>query len=134
MAELFREVFVEELEKNGGYPVVDAPAENVLLLRPSIIDLDVAAPDLGLAENVYTLTATAGVATLYIELYDSVSGAILARIIDRQAATNTNNTLRYANKFTNREAATKMLSDWAGLLRDGMDDIHATAPPSADKE
>lgn len=41
--ELFMEVFTEELEK-GGYTLANERAEDVLLVKPAIIDLDVNAP------------------------------------------------------------------------------------------
>ncbi len=44
LADEFRTVFTQELE-NGGFPVVEAPDDHVLLIRPAIIDLNVAAPD-----------------------------------------------------------------------------------------
>ena len=45
MAEVFREVFVEELTENDGYELVDEPAAGTLLIRPAIIDLVATAPD-----------------------------------------------------------------------------------------
>ena len=57
MAELFREVFVAELDGKGGYAVVDSPDDDVLLLRPAIIDLDVTAPDLQRGARSYNFAA-----------------------------------------------------------------------------
>jgi hypothetical protein len=76
MAELFREVFVKELSEKATYEVVDAPAGDVLLIRPAIIDLVATAPDTRSPGRSYTFVDSAGAATLYIELYDSVSGEI----------------------------------------------------------
>ncbi len=45
VAELFREVFTEKLGGDGGYEIVEAAGDDVLLVRPSIIDLDITAPD-----------------------------------------------------------------------------------------
>lgn len=121
-AELFREVFVEELDTEGGYPVVDSPDTDVLLLRPAIIDLDVTAPDLDRAGRSYNFASSAGAATLYLELYDSVSGEILARVIDRKASSG--HVMRWSNKVTNRVEAKRILAGWAGLLRDRLDELH----------
>src|SRR5688572_3053916 len=44
MSELFLEVFTQEL-MNGGFTIVEEPDEDVLILRPAIINLDVTAPD-----------------------------------------------------------------------------------------
>ena len=42
--DFFMEVFTEELE-NGGYTLVTERAEDVLLVKPAVIDLNVPAPD-----------------------------------------------------------------------------------------
>ena len=69
-------------------------------------------------------TTTAGAATLYLELYDSVSGEILARAIDRKAANHPGDLMRWSNKVTNRAEAKRVLAGWAGLLRQRLDEIH----------
>ncbi len=122
-AKLFREVFVEELDAKGGYTVVDAADTDVLLLRPAIIDLDVAAPDPATVGRSRTFVSTAGAATLYLELYDSVSSEILARVIDRKVADSAH-FMRWSNKVTNRVEAEKILGRWAGLLRARLDEFH----------
>ena len=86
VAKLFDEVFKEEFGKNAKFPIVDKVSSNTLLIRPAIIDLDVAAPDLRTAGNVKTYTSEAGQATLFLELYDGVSGEILARAVSASAA------------------------------------------------
>ena len=123
-AELFRETFVEVISGGGGYPVVDAAGPDVLLLRPAIIDLDVTAPDLAKSSRSYNFASSAGAATLYLELYDSVSGEILARAVDRKAANHPGDLMRWSNKVTNRAEAKKLFADWAGLLRQSLDEIH----------
>jgi hypothetical protein len=126
MAEAFREVFVEELTEKDGYELVDEPAGGVLLIRPAIIDLEATAPDTGGAGRSYTFVNSAGAATLYIELYDSVSGEILARAIDRKAD-RSHGTMQWANKVSGRADAKRILRKWAGWLRERMDDIHGKA-------
>ena len=123
-AELLRETFVEELSRDGGYPVVDAAGADVLLLRPAIIDLDVTAPDVPHAGRTYNFASSAGAATLLLELYDSVSGEILARAIDRKTARHPGHLMRWSNKATNRAEARKVLSGWARQLRVRLDEIH----------
>jgi hypothetical protein len=124
-AELFREVFAERLSADDGYPVVDSPDTDVLLLRPAIIDLEVTAPDVPTARRSYSFASSAGAATLYLELYDSVSGEILARVIDRKAANYPGELMRWSNRVVNQEAARRVLAGWADLLRARLDEIHA---------
>ncbi len=124
VAELFHETFVEVLGEKGGYPVAETADADVLLLRPAIIDLDATAPDVETTGRSYTFAASAGAATLYLELYDSVSGEILARAIDRKAANHPGDIMRWANKVSNRAEAKRVIAGWARLLRDRLDEIH----------
>jgi hypothetical protein len=121
IAGLFRTTFTEKLESDGGYEIVHAPDDGVLLVRPAIIDLDIAAPDTGSAGRSRTYTASSGVATLYIELFDSVTGDILARAIDRKAARTAGSFLTYTNQVTNRADARRALGSWADMLRTRLD-------------
>ncbi len=113
-ANLFREVFTEQLEA-GGYEVVNQADYDVLLLRPAIIDLNISAPDIRTAGRSSTFTATAGAATLYIELFDSASGKIIGRAADRKAARNSAS-MSWSNRVTNRQEASRMFRGWANTL------------------
>lgn len=123
VAEIFRQVFVRVLDTEGGYPVVDAADTDVLLLRPGIIDLDVTAPALKTSGRSYSYAASAGSATLYLELFDSVSGEILARVIDRKAARDGGGFMRWTNEVSNRTAAEEVLGEWANLLKTRLDEV-----------
>ncbi|MBW2693275.1 MAG: DUF3313 family protein [Deltaproteobacteria bacterium] len=122
LADEFRTVFTQELE-NGGFPVVEAPDDHVLLIRPAIIDLNVAAPDTNSAGRSDSFTASPGQMTLVIELFDSVSNEILARAIDRRTARNVGN-IRWTTRGTNRDAARRILRRWAGMLVAKLDEVH----------
>jgi len=122
LSEEFRKVFSEELEK-GGYPIVAEPDDNVLLIRPAIIDLDVAAPDTNSASRSNSFTTSAGSMTLVVEFYDSVSGEILARAIDRRHARNVGN-ITWATRGSNTDAARRLLKRWADLLVHKLDEVH----------
>lgn len=114
MAELFLEVVTQELQESG-YAIVEEPGEDVMLLRPAIVNLDVTAPDLRSASRTRTYVASAGSASLYIELYDSISGQILARAIDSKEARD-HGSFRWATAASNRSEARKMLRRWAEML------------------
>jgi hypothetical protein len=122
LAEEFRKVFTDELEK-GGYPIAAEPDHNVLLIRPAIIDLNVAAPDTNTAGRSDSFTTSAGSMTLVVELYDSVSSEILARAIDRRNARNVGN-VTWTTRGTNTEAARRLLKRWANLLVTKLDEVH----------
>ena len=113
-ANLFRDVFTEQLEA-AGYEIVHQADYDVLLLRPAIIDLNITAPDTRSAGRSRTFTATAGAATLYIELFDSVSGTIIGRAADRKAA-RSSASMSWSSRVTNRAEASRMFRGWANTL------------------
>jgi hypothetical protein len=123
LADEFRQVFTEALE-NGGHPVITDVDDHVLLIRPAIIDLDVAAPDTNSGGRSDSFTTSPGAMTLVIELYDSVSNEVLARAIDRRRTWNVGNILRWTTRGTNRDAARRILRIWANLLVSRLDEIH----------
>jgi hypothetical protein len=121
VAALFKEVVIEVLEADDGYEIVDTADYDVLLLRPAIINLDVSAPDTRSAGRTRTYASTTGAATLYLELFDSVSGAIIGRAADRQAARRFGGTVTWNNRVTNRAEARRVFRDWATKLREFLD-------------
>ena len=120
VSEIFIEVFTEELEA-GGHELTNEKAEDVLIVRAAIIDLDVAAPDLRTASRTSTFTTSAGSMTLYMELYDSETGDLLAKALDptsdRESAV-----LQWQTGASNRVAARRMMQPWAVALRNGLDE------------
>ena len=123
VAGLFHETFKEQMEANDGYPMVTEPGDNVLIIRPAIIDLDITAPDIPVEGRSRTYVASAGAATLYLELFDSVSGEILTRIIDRKAMRNYGY-MQWSNSVTNRRDGKLLFKRWANMMREGLDEVH----------
>jgi len=68
----------------GGFQVVNTPGEDVLRVRTAVINLSVTAPDAMTSGRSRTYAGEAGTATLVVEARDSVSGALLARVVDPQ--------------------------------------------------
>jgi len=127
-AALFREVFTEELTA-GGYQLTEEAGEDVLLVRPAIINLDVTAPDVNTASRTYQYAESAGEMTLYVELYDSVTGAIIAKAMDRQRDRE-RGWLQWQSKVTNAAAAKRIMKGWAETLRKGLDEARAATTPT----
>lgn len=121
----FRKVFTEELNSSG-YTVVDAAGDDVLLIRPAIINLDVSAPDTMSAGRTRSYTESAGEMTLYIELYDSVTGDLIAKVIDRKAD-RSSGFYTWTNRATNRAAADRIMKGWADILVEALNE--ARQPP-----
>ncbi len=117
VARIFKEVLIERMEADDGFEVVDFAYYDVLLVRPAIIDLHVTAPDILSPGRSRTYAASAGAATLYIELFDSVSGQIIGRAIDRQGARRAGGRVSWSNRVTNVAEARRVFRGWAHLLR-----------------
>ncbi len=117
LAKAFREVFTRELDERGGYQLVSPQTRDhdVLLLRPAIINLDVAAPDLQGAQPQRNYVASAGSMTLYLELYDAATQDLIGRVVDARSAQDSG-VFQYANRVTNRAEADRILKRWADLL------------------
>ena len=126
VADLLKDVFIERLEA-AGYPIVNVADEDVLVLRPSIIDLDVVAPDTRQTGRSRTYTTQTGAATIFLELFDSLSGAVIGRALDRQSAAQSRTFATVANRVTNRADARRVFVGWADQLVAFLDSHYATA-------
>jgi hypothetical protein len=124
----FTEEFTKVLQA-AGYEVVQNTGDEVLLLRPGIINLDVTAPDTRSVGVTRTYTASAGSMTLYMELYDSATSAKIGQVMDAQKARENYN-FRLSNSVTNRAEANRILQKWAGLLADAMSEAKASSKPA----
>jgi len=127
VADEFKTVFTNELTK-AGYEVsnynIDLAHDDILVLRPAIMDLDVTAPDVGSVGMGRTYTASAGAMTLYMEFYDSVTSALLGRIVDRKASRNSG-TWTISSRVSNKAEADRIFRQWTGLLIAKMDSVMA---------
>jgi len=115
----FRRIFTEELQKGGRYQVTDSGGPDVLVLRPALINIQVSAPDLMTPGRSVTYVQSAGAMTIYLELWDSASNTILARVIDGKVDPDLYG--QPANSVTNRAAADRMMRSWADELRNRLD-------------
>ena len=111
---MFNEVFTEKLQE-AGHDLTNEVADDVLIVRPAIVNLNVKAPDTRNVGRGYQLTESAGDMTLYVELYDSATGAIIAKAMDLKAD-RSRGSFQWQTKGSNRVAAKRALGDWADTL------------------
>ena len=123
LAAAFKATFTKELEA-GGYAVVTSAAPDVLVLRPAIINLRVTAPDLMNPGIDATVVGSAGSATLYLELWDSMTNTLLARAMNAQADQQFGG--QVASSVTNAQAADFILKGWADNLRKHLEAARAS--------
>lgn len=121
----FNAAFREELEVRGGYPIVEEPGEDVMIIRPAVIDLIVNATDQQTAGRSTTCVTNTGSAMLFAEIFDSESGDILARALDRQAGRRRGGrTCFRGGAAVNRADARAIFAEWASTLRERLDLVH----------
>lgn len=131
LSELLNEVFTEELTKNGAYSMSSESGEDVMRITPSVVDLNVYAPDRMRDYIGYTLTDSQGSMTLKLEIHDSVSGALLARASDNQEDPQ-KGYLEWTTSGTNRRSARLMLMRWARGLLDWLEEAKSTGEPAGE--
>lgn len=128
LAAEFKKVFSKELQEKGGYEVVDVAAPDVLVLRPALLNVEVNAPDLMSPGWGRTVVRSAGQMTLFLELWDSTSSTLLARVMDAQDADS--GMAQVASRVYNKEEADRVLREWADELRKHLDAAQqSTASP-----
>jgi len=115
----FKKIFTQELQEGGRYQVTDSGGPDVLVLRPALINIRVSAPDLMAAGRSATYVESAGAMTIYLELWDSASNTILARVIDGKMDPSLYG--QRASSVTDRAAADRMMRSWADQLRSRLD-------------
>jgi len=129
-AKLFMKEFSIGLEK-GGWEIVDEPGPDVLLLKPSLTDLYVVAPDpnnnMGVWNKVYA--ESFGDMTLYLELYDSVTHQILVRAEDEQRdiGEGAGSWRMPRNRTTNIADASLVFREWANMFVRGFEEARKVA-------
>ena len=128
VATLFREVFTTELV-DGGYELVEQAGEDVLVVKPAIVDLDVIAPDLRTAARTNTFSESAGEMTLVLELYDSLTNDKIVTARDRKRDFQ-RGYVEWRTSVSNRATAKRMMSSWARAFREQLDDARSSVTTS----
>jgi len=126
MARTFDTVFREELSGEGGYTLTEENGDNVLRITPHIEDLDLYAPDPRSAPGIQRSYAESmGRMTLRLDLYDSVTGDLIATASENREAPR-RGYLQWANSVTNTKEARLMFQSWARELRERLDEARTT--------
>jgi hypothetical protein len=121
----FEEIFVEEYRR-AGYEVVTQPGSDVLRLRTAVLDMVVVAPDRMSSGVTRTYSYEAGEATLVIEARDSISGAILGRVVDRALVGD--DVAQVRNRAMNRADFVRLFREWARASVRGLETLKTQSP------
>jgi hypothetical protein len=126
----FDDVFSEAFTK-AGFTIVTTPAADVLRISTAVINLYINAPETMSAGRSYTFTAEAGEATLVIEVRDSLSGALMGRVLDRRE-TQGGAGMQMTTRVTNQAEFRALFRQWAGTAVKGIDELKALSPVPTD--
>lgn len=126
----FREILVKAYQ-DAGYQVVTSPGPDVLRLRTAIINLDIAAPDQMTAGRSRSYSSEAGHATLAIEARDSMSGAVLARGVDKRDIGDSSFMMR-RSAVSNRSDFERAFAAWASASVSALAALRELPPVPAD--
>lgn len=130
---LFREEFTRELIEGGSYEFADDPAPDVLLVVPAIEELDITAPEAGVAPGMRTYTTGPVTMKLTGDLRDALTGKVVGRVITYQAAERyAFNELRVSNRVTNAHEQRQVFERWARLLHEALNvaKVERPRPPA----
>jgi len=124
VATLFGEVFTKEL-LDAGYELVEEAGDDVLIVVPAIVDLDVIAPDIQRASRSNSYSDSAGEMTLNLELFDSLTNDKIAKATDRKRDYD-RGYLEWRTSVNNRSIAKRFMTSWAQALRSVLDDAKSS--------
>jgi Protein of unknown function (DUF3313) len=116
------DTIADTLSKKDGYPIVTAPAPDVMRLSTALIDVYINAPDVQTPGRSRTYVMNAGSMTLVAELRDSETGALLARVLDQREARD-NVGMTWSSSVSNSAEARNLVSQWAKILRSRLDAV-----------
>ncbi len=122
----FQEAVEDALTEDGGYRIADNPGSDVLRITAELMDLIIAVPTQESASSTTRLARSAGAVTLVMEIRDSQSGEIIARVADRRdpSASGSGGMVRVSPQAV-RADMRRLFESWATLLRERLDDLRA---------
>ncbi|MCF6226429.1 MAG: DUF3313 family protein [Xanthomonadales bacterium] len=119
----FRAIFMIDL-RAGGYQFVDSPGESVLIIKPTIVDLDVITPDIKGPSRSVSYSDSAGEMTLKLELFDSITNDKIVVIRDRKKDFGHGSASWWTGD--NVEDAHRIITAWANAFRQGLDEARGS--------
>jgi hypothetical protein len=124
LEQAMREVSQEEIVAKGGWEFVSEPGPDVLLVHGGLIDLVVNVPPNPAPGRGGTFVASFGEATLVVEIYDSQTKEILARVADRQEAEPAGGRMQSVD-ISAAPDVKRVLRRWAKRLGEALDDARS---------
>ena len=119
---ILAEAFRDELSKSDRFTLVNESGPDVLLIRGALLDVVSYVPPEPIG-RVDIYLRSVGEATLVLEIRDSITDAILVRVVDRKAAEDIGGRLQESNRVTNTAEVRHLAKRWASALRKRLDEF-----------
>ena len=127
----FKKQFTKVMSQKGGFQQSTMTGPDVMVLRPAIVNLDITAPDT-MQPGVTSFVTSPGSMTLYLEVYDSMSNKLIARIYDAAGGEEDGGGVSWATGPSNLQAADYVIDLWANMIRRGLENARKAAGESPD--
>jgi hypothetical protein len=124
MKSLFQEAIISALTSDDGYLIVSKPGPDILRVRCALIDLVVTVPTNEPIGRGRIYAESFGAVTLIVELRDSETGEIFARVADRKEHTSNIGMTQVSSVFVVGELR-KLFKFWSADLREGVDKVRS---------
>ena len=121
---LFQAATVSALTSDNEYRIVNKPGPDVLRVRCALIDLIIAVPTEEPVGRGRPYAQSVGAVTSIVELRDSETGEIFARVADRKAHDSGIGMTRVSSVSVPSDLK-RLCKFWASHLRDGVDKIRS---------
>ncbi|MGL4541933.1 MAG: DUF3313 family protein, partial [Polymorphobacter sp.] len=126
----FKKQFTKVMSDKGGFQQSTMTGPDVMILRPAIVNLDITAPDT-MQPGVNSFVASPGSMTLYLEVYDSMTNKLVARIYDAESGAGDGG-MSWSSGVGNLQAADFIIDKWANTIRRGLENARKAAGESPD--
>lgn len=126
----FKKQFTKVMSDKGGFQQSTMTGPDVMVLRPAIVNLDITAPDT-MQPGVNSFVSSPGSMTLYLEVYDSMSNKLIARIYDAEEGEGDGG-MSWSSGVGNLQAADYIIDKWANTIRRGLERAREAAGESPD--
>jgi hypothetical protein len=126
----FDDVFAEAFAA-AGYTIVKEPAPDVLRISTAVVNLYINAPDTMSAGRSYSFTTEAGEATLVLEVRDSMTNALMGRVLDRRE-TQGGAGMQVTTRVTNQSEFRALFRRWASIAAKGLEELKSHSPVPVD--
>jgi hypothetical protein len=122
LSKMFHDEFAKHLTK-GGYVLTDTNGDDVLIVQAALANLYVNGPQASNADLARAQTMTTGRVSVVMQLSDSVTQQLLARVVDTQHGDERGN-LSWSSSVASSDEARRIMDIWAYALRLALDKVN----------